>query len=201
MNVVLWVFAVTGVVGALFAWRQHARLSNEIKQFKRDLYHAENRLKRIPDEIEEAIQPLRVQVAKVATGGAVSPEIILQGKRYLDVSAEEVHRMLDQSGGAESGRVFVVDVRTPREYAAKHIPGATVVPFDRLEAECRKVIPEAAERVVVYCAAGDRSRMACDLLSRKGYANLYNMSEGLQGWRGPVEGEGELTFIHLERRA
>ena len=52
----------------------------------------------------------------------------------------------------------------------------------------------------MYCMGGDRSRMACDFLSLKGYTNLYNVSDGLQGWRGSTEGEGEINVIQIERR-
>jgi rhodanese-related sulfurtransferase len=38
------------------------------------------------------------------------------------------------------------------------------------------------------------------LLGRAGYTNLYNVQDGLQAWRGPTDGEGELTFIKLEKR-
>jgi rhodanese-related sulfurtransferase len=45
---------------------------------------------------------------------------------------------------------------------------------------------------------GERSRSACDFLSRRGYPNLYNIREGLQGWQGNVEGEGEMRLVQIE---
>ncbi|MES4787195.1 MAG: hypothetical protein C4294_16800, partial [Nitrospiraceae bacterium] len=72
--------------------------------------------------------------------------------------------------------------------------------FDELEARYKTEIPETMEKVFVYCAGGERSRLACDFLSRQGYTNLYNVQDGMQGWRGPTEGEGEIKFIQFERR-
>jgi rhodanese-related sulfurtransferase len=94
---------------------------------------------------------------------------------------------------------MVVDVRTPREYAARRLPGAKLVPFDELPNRYKAEIPETTEKVFLYCMGGERSRSACDFLSRQGYTNLYNIKDGLQGWRGPIEGEGEVKMVHFGR--
>lgn len=200
MQGLLWGLAVLGVAIGLLALRRAFALARDVKQLKREAYYTESRLKRLPEEIQNAVQPLRLQLASVADGKPVSRETILNGRLYLDVTADETQRILEQEGGLQSGKVMLVDVRTPREYAAKHAPGAKLVPFDELEARYKTEIPETMEKVFVYCAGGERSRLACDFLSRQGYTNLYNVQDGMQGWRGPTEGEGEIKFIQFERR-
>jgi rhodanese-related sulfurtransferase len=196
----LWVLSFTVLAAVLFVLRRSFMLEKEIKQLKRDQYYAESRLKRVPDDIREAVEPLRLQLANVANGKPVSPDLIRTGRRYLDISAEEAERMLERDGGPQAGQALLLDVRTPKEYVVKHAVGAKLVPFEELEARYKNDIPETVEKIFVYCVGGDRSRLACDFLSRRGYTNLYNVQDGMQGWRGPTEGEGEVKFIRLEPR-
>ncbi|MEK6618226.1 MAG: rhodanese-like domain-containing protein [Nitrospirota bacterium] len=197
MGALLWACAVLGLAVALLAIRRFSKLAKDVARLKRDQYYAESRLKRIPEEIREAVEPLRLHLAKVATGGHVQPEMILTGRLYQDVSADEAQRAIEQEAGQKPGTVLLVDVRTPREYAVKRVVGAKLVPFEELETRYKSDIPETAEKVFVYCMGGERSRSACDFLSRRGYTNLYNVRDGIQAWRGPTEGEGELSLIQI----
>ena len=199
MEGLLWVIGLTGLLVAGVALRRSFVLARDLKQLKRDHYYAENRVKRLPEELLEAVQPLRLQLATVAGGGTVSPELILAGRLYLEVSAEEAARMIEREGGPQGGNVALVDVRTPKEYVIKHAVGARSVPFEELEARYKE-IPEDGLKVFLYCDSGERSRMACDFLSRRGYTNLYHVQDGLLGWRGRTEGEGEVKFIHFQSR-
>jgi rhodanese-related sulfurtransferase len=192
-----WLFAFLGLAVAAWSLRRCAALAKDLKQLKREQYYTETRMKRVPEEIREAVQPLRWQVANIVEGKPVARDSIVNGRLYVDISAEDSQRILE-GGNGMSERVVVVDVRTPREHAAKRVPGARLVPFEELDARYRSDIPDTADKVLVYCAAGDRSRLACDFLARQGYTNIYNVREGLQGWRGRTEGEGEMTFIKLE---
>jgi len=200
MEGLLWTLGLTGLAVGLFAVRRSFVLARELKQLKRDQYYAESRLKRFPEELRETVQPLRLQMATVAMGRPVSAELILAGRFYLDVSAEEAQRVIEQENGPQSGQMLIVDVRTPKEYAIKHVAGAKLIPFEELESRCRSEIPRTADKVFLYCTSGDRSRLACDFLGRQGYTNLYNVQDGLQGWRGLTEGEGEVKFIHFQAR-
>ena len=200
MEAALTIIALLGVVLAGMAFRQCRACAKDIQQLKRAQYYSESLLKRVPEDIREAIQPLRWQLANLTAGKPVLRELIVTGRLYADVTAEEAQRLIESSGGYQSDTLLVVDVRTPKEFAAKHISNATLVPFEELDKRYRTDVPDMREKIVVYCSSGERSRLACDLLGRAGYTNLYNVQDGLQAWRGPTDGEGELTFIKLERR-
>src|SRR6185295_1806939 len=130
---VLWIVAIGGLLlGLVAVWRGRT-LSAAVEQLKRDKYYADSRLKRVPEDIREAIEPLRHQLAAVAEGAAVSRDLILQGRLFTDVSAEEARVAIEGSGRGAPGKVVVLDVRTSREYATRHIPGARLVPFEELD--------------------------------------------------------------------
>lgn len=198
MDTILWVIAGLGLAAGLAAVRWASKLAKQVDQLKREKYYSDSRLKRVPEDVREAVEPLRHHLAKLAAGGSVSREMILEGRLFLDVSAEEAQTAIDQEGAGRSGKVLVLDVRTPKEYAVKRIPGAKLVPFEELDRRYQEEIPEAMEKIFVYCMGGERSRSACDFLSRRGYTNLYNIREGLQGWRGATEGEGELRLVQIQ---
>lgn len=199
MTAVFWGIAVLASIVGLFAIHRLIRLERELHQLKRDQYYTSSRLKRIPEEIKDAVQPMRLHLAKVAEGGVVPREMILDGRLYQDVAASDAQRMLEQESAQGANRVVFVDVRSPKEYATRRVPGAKLVPLDELDQRYGEV-PHSAEKVIVYCAAGERSRFACDFLSQRGYTNLYHIREGLQGWQGPIAGEAPVSLVQIDRK-
>jgi rhodanese-related sulfurtransferase len=196
----MWIGIVLG--GTLAAlgvlWRQVVLTRRDVAAIRRELYYTDGRMKSVAADAGEGLQALRTQVARLASGYAVPVDLIRAGRRYLDVSGNDASDWVGRDRG--DGLLLIVDVRTPKEYAVKHIKGAKLVPFEELDRRYAAEIPETADKILVYCSSGERSRMACDYLSERGYANVYNLHEGLPGWPGPTEGEGELQFIRLERR-
>lgn len=86
---------------------------------------------------------------------------------------------------ARSGQAVVVDVRESGEFKKGHIPRARHIPLGQLVQRLREVNKERA--VVVVCQSGNRSSKACELLGQAGYKNVYNMSGGMNSWKGPVD--------------
>ena len=61
------------------------------------------------------------------------------------------------------GRYQWIDVRSPGEFAAGHIPGAVNIPMDQIEARVDDLLPAA--EIVLVCQAGKRARMVAGLLA------------------------------------
>jgi phage shock protein E len=85
---------------------------------------------------------------------------------------------------AASG-ALVVDVRTPAEYQAGHVPGARLIPFDQIAARAGE-LPAKDQPVLLYCRTGRRTALAATALQQLGYTAVYDM-QGLSNWPGPVE--------------
>lgn len=82
----------------------------------------------------------------------------------------------------------VVDVRTEKEWAARHIPGSRNIPLHRLAGRLQEI--PADRPVVVHCEGGYRSATAVSLLAREGRANVYDLVGGCAAWvasKLPVE--------------
>src|SRR6476659_5615788 len=103
----------------------------------------------------------------------------------VDLMPDELLARLE---GPDSPRV--VDVRTPQEYAGRHIPGADLIPIDEFAARVQELDPE--EEVVLVCEHGIRSAAAAGYLTQLGYTKCANMRYGMSQWRGPVKAGLEL---------
>lgn len=89
---------------------------------------------------------------------------------------------------ADAQALFVLDVRTPDEYAAGYVPGAVNIPHDQLASRLSEV-PKDRE-VVVYCRSGRRSEIAGQVLAEHGYTKLEHLQGDMMGWqeaKRPVE--------------
>lgn len=75
---------------------------------------------------------------------------------------------------------LVVDVRSPQEYAAGHIPGAINVPYE-------EVGPRAAElkgrgEVAMYCMKGPRARLGEAAFQKAGGEDVLHVEGGYSAW-------------------
>jgi hydroxyacylglutathione hydrolase len=80
-----------------------------------------------------------------------------------------------------AGDLQVLDVRRAPEWEAAHIEAATWWPLDNFKVSPPEMDRKAA--VAVHCKSGYRSMIACSLLQRAGYANVFNVIGGFDAWQ------------------
>ncbi|HUL00995.1 MAG TPA: rhodanese-like domain-containing protein [Nitrospirota bacterium] len=85
-------------------------------------------------------------------------------------------RDLDQKKG-----MVLLDVRSDKEYAKGHIPGAVHVPFSDIGDRVKKLKKD--KELVVYDQMGTRSIWAIKRLIGMGYKNLTNLKGGYHAWK------------------
>jgi hydroxyacylglutathione hydrolase len=103
---------------------------------------------------------------------------VLEGQslaRYERQSAAELRPVIARNG------VLLLDVRTPAEYAAGHIPGSQNIPLNRLT-ERLGALP-VNQPVIVYCQGASRSPIAASMLQAHGWNTVVEMNDGLDGWQ------------------
>ncbi|WP_434589170.1 rhodanese-like domain-containing protein [Streptomyces sp. A5-4] len=78
----------------------------------------------------------------------------------------------------------VIDVRTPGEYAAGHVPGAHNIPLDHLHTALPALKAAAARGdLLVVCASGNRSTTACAELAAADIP-AATLTGGTTAWAG-----------------
>jgi rhodanese-related sulfurtransferase/glyoxylase-like metal-dependent hydrolase (beta-lactamase superfamily II) len=75
---------------------------------------------------------------------------------------------------------LLLDIRNPREWAAKHIEGSTNVPLHHLQERIAEIPRD--RRIAVHCAGGYRSSIAAGILHQYGITHLVEMAGGLAAW-------------------
>jgi len=80
--------------------------------------------------------------------------------------------------------VVIVDVRESDEWDAGHLPGAKHVPRGHLESRIEGAAADRGQRVILYCASGNRSALAAKTLRDElGYENVESMTGGYTLWK------------------
>jgi rhodanese-related sulfurtransferase len=85
---------------------------------------------------------------------------------------------------------LILDVRSPGEYAAGHIPGAVNIPHDALGVRLDELGADPDREIVVHCQSGRRAATAEQMLMDAGYTGIQHLDGDMAGWRSaglPVE--------------
>lgn len=95
---------------------------------------------------------------------------------YHKISAKEAKARMDSGDAA-----VILDVRTPGEFAEKHIPGAISLPNETIGNQPPAELPDRNAEILVYCRSGNRSAQAAKKLAAMGYTKLYDFG-GIRDW-------------------
>ena len=107
--------------------------------------------------------------AREASRAGLPPPGVIDGHTARDLAARGIR---------------VVDVRTPGEYAASHVPGAVNIPYDQIAARAAE-LGAPGDPVLLYCRSGRRSGLAAAELRRVGFESVYDFRT-LSAWPGEV---------------
>ena len=104
---------------------------------------------------------------------------------YQQISMDEAIAIME----SESDYI-ILDVRTPEEFAEKHIPDAINIPNETIGTEDIPELPDKDQLILVYCRSGNRSKQASDKLANLGYTNIVEFG-GINDWPGETVSDGE----------
>ena len=84
------------------------------------------------------------------------------------------------AGASSAGQL--IDVRTPAEWKAGHIPEAHHIELAKF-ASVFNNIPRDKD-IAITCGSGYRSSLAASLLKKEGFSRVANVQGGMQAWIG-----------------
>jgi len=93
---------------------------------------------------------------------------------------QPVTQVAELPDAAASAETLLLDVRSPAEFAAGHIPGATPIPLEELRGRLDEL--DADQPVVTYCQVGQRGYSATRILAQNGY-KVRNLSGGFKTYQ------------------
>src|ERR671921_524974 len=111
---------------------------------------------------------------------ASGAELIRKIKAQIEeIDPRDVHELSENGNGA-----VIVDVREQHEFEESHLPGAVHVPRGHLESRIEGSAPDKSQRVVLYCASGNRSALAAHTMKELlGYEDVASMRGGITLWK------------------
>ena len=112
------------------------------------------------------------RILNLAAASADKPATVIK-----NVDAKAAAKLL-----SANTNIVVIDVRTPEEFAAGHIAGATNVNFQggKFPAGVEKL--DRQKTYLVHCAAGGRSKRSLEVFKNLGFKSIIHLDGGLNGW-------------------
>ena len=101
--------------------------------------------------------------------------VLLAGCAHPTLTGEEAHGRVNQGA-------FLLDVRSPGEFADGHLAGAVNVPVQELEATLGSLPVDRNREIVVYCRSGMRSSRARGILLKAGFSKVEDLG-GMSNWK------------------
>jgi rhodanese-related sulfurtransferase len=116
---------------------------------------------------------------KKSVNNTVTDTKVSEKNTYINVNVTQAKEMIDR------GEVFILDVRTPEEYASGHIKNSTLlavqdIPANELDIKLKELPKD--KKILVYCRSGRRSATASTILVNNGFSQVYNMQGGIADW-------------------
>ncbi len=126
--------------------------------------------------------------------GALAIVAVIVGVAYSSVAGASGSTWVEQANGGSWTNVdpnalgammtkkdfTLLDVKTP--YIGE-IPGTDLyIPYDQLSARAAELPADKSAKILVYCRAGNESRVALQTLIDMGYTNLWNLDKGMESW-------------------
>ena len=113
---------------------------------------------------------------------------------FTNLNTDQFQSFIDTN---KEGSFTLLDVRQPKEYERARIPGSQLMPLPTLDEQLQQLDPE--KPVIAYWAAGKRSRAAAQILTGRGFKQVYNLKGGIAAWQGQTAaGPEEMGMMILK---
>ena len=96
---------------------------------------------------------------------------------YEQITPAEAKALMDSEDG-----YVILDVRTPEEFAERHIEGAILIPDYEIREKAESILTDKDQLILVYCRSGRRSKNAANELATLGYTNIREFG-GINDWK------------------
>jgi len=120
------------------------------------------------------IAPLVIAVA-LLTGCSSTSDAV------TDVDVAEAQQIVDDGGAV------ILDVRTPEEFAAGHLPGAININVEASDFDTKVAGLDESAETLVYCQTGNRSGVATDKMVELGFTDMSDLQGGIEAWAAAGE--------------
>lgn len=104
-------------------------------------------------------------------------------EQIVDISSHQLQQ-------ADKKDLLILDVRSPEEFAAGHVPHAINIPHTEIQQNIERLLGYKDKTVVVYCRSGYRAGKAGNILVENGFSEVQHLEGDMLGWEksgNPIE--------------
>ncbi|MBL7665741.1 MAG: rhodanese-like domain-containing protein [Bacteriovoracaceae bacterium] len=141
------------------------------------LSNIEKKLVEIEEKVELSVAIQRNHLLRIKHGEPISDQMILTGTPYNDLSPEKAWELYQN----QELDFFLIDVAHAQFQAPVNLPEAIKIPLEDLPQRFNEISNHTTP-VLLISEDGVRSIQACELLAKKGYYNVNNISGGYLHW-------------------
>ena len=142
------------------------------------LNNIEKNIARIDEKLDFSITLQRNHLVRVKNGEELDDSMILMGRPYNDITPQRAWSIYNNP----NIDFFVLDV-TSKSFTGKRLEEALHIPIEELHIRFSE-IPSKTVPILVISENGLRSISACEILVKKGFFNINNVSGGYEFWPG-----------------
>lgn len=147
------------------------------------LNNIEKNIARIDEKLDFSITLQRNHLVRVKNGEEIDDSMILMGRPYNDITPQRAWSIYNNP----NIDFFVLDVTVKGFDKYQRLDEAVHIPIEELHIRFTE-IPSKTTPILVISENGLRSIQACELLVKKGFFNINNVSGGYEFWPGKDQG-------------
>jgi len=152
------------------------------------LSNIEKNISRIDEKLEFSLSLQRNHLIRIKNGEFIDDANILMGKPYNDLSPQRAFEIF-QNPNLD---FLILDVSSENFKGRKKLEGSVKIPLEDLPRRYAEISSKTTP-ILVFSEQGLRSIQACELLIKKGFFNLNNVSGGHRFWPSLDENLGPTT--------
>jgi rhodanese-related sulfurtransferase len=142
------------------------------------LNNIEKNISRMDEKLDFSITLQRNHLVRIKNGEEIDDNMILMGRPYNDLTPQKAFSVYNNP----NIDFIVVDVSS-KAFTGTRLDGAISIPLEELHVRFVE-IPSKTVPVMIISENGLRSIQACELLVKKGFFNINNISGGYEFWPG-----------------
>lgn len=124
---------------------------------------------------------LSVWLAPLAVAAVLLTGCSSDSDAISDVDVAEAAQIVDD------GEAIILDVRSPQEFAAGHLPDAINIDVESADFADRVAGLDESAETLVYCQTGNRSGVATDEMAELGFTEMSDLQGGIEAWAAAGE--------------
>lgn len=143
------------------------------------LTNIEGNLVRLEEKLDLSLAIQRNHLIRVKNGEQLTDDMILLGRPYNDLTPDKAYSIYKNN----DIDYMVLDVSQKTYQAPGKLDSTVKIPFEELEERCSEITSKTTP-ILVISEDGVTSILACELLVKRGYFNINNVSGGFKFWPG-----------------